>query len=273
MLRRHLSIDGYLSKRSANMVYEIDDTKKVEQLFSNWNDTLIWSCLENVMGNIYVDSLEKPTSAMAILADFCFLTGQPNEELVLHKPEGHDSDFVIMVPENAKWEELIVKCYGSKAKKITRYAIKKDPNVFDREKLQEVVGSLSPEYSLKMIDEDIFNLCKESDWSRDFVSQYKDYEMYRKMGLGAVIFKDGDLTSGASSYTSYKGGIEIEVDTKEGYRRRGLAYVCCAKLILECLDRGLYPSWDAQNKWSVALAEKLGYEFDHEYTAYEIWDY
>ncbi|HHX11905.1 MAG TPA: GNAT family N-acetyltransferase [Clostridiales bacterium] len=255
------------------MIYKVDDTKKVEPLFSDWNDTLIWSCLQNIMGNIYVDSLEKPLSAMAILADFSFLTGQPNEELVLYKPEGHDSDFIIMVAQNTQWEELIVKCYGAKAKKITRYAIKKDPNVFDREKLQDAVRSLSPEYSLKMIDEDIFNLCKESDWSRDFVSQYKDYEMYRKMGLGAVILKDGELISGASSYTSYKDGIEIEVDTKEGYRRRGLAYVCSAKLILECLDRGLYPSWDAQNKWSVALAEKLGYEFDHEYTAYEIWEY
>ncbi|MDD6328823.1 MAG: GNAT family N-acetyltransferase, partial [Lachnospiraceae bacterium] len=34
-----------------------------------------------------------------------------------------------------------------------------------------------------------------------------------------------------------------------------------------------YPSWDAQNKWSVGLAEKLGYHFSHEYTAYEINGY
>ncbi len=75
---------------------------------------------------------------------------------------------------------------------------------------------------------------------------------------------------GASSYTCYSQGIEIEIDTKEAFRRRGLASVCGAKLILECLSRGLYPSWDAQNKWSVALAEKLGYHFDREYTAYEV---
>jgi len=31
-----------------------------------------------------------------------------------------------------------------------------------------------------------------------------------------------------------------------------------------------YPSWDAQNMISVHLAEKLGYEYDHEYTAYEV---
>jgi hypothetical protein len=34
-----------------------------------------------------------------------------------------------------------------------------------------------------------------------------------------------------------------------------------------------HPSWDAYNRWSVALAEKLGYHFDHEYTAYEIYGY
>lgn len=32
----------------------------------------------------------------------------------------------------------------------------------------------------------------------------------------------------------------------------------------------LYPSWEAQNMNSVHLAMKLGYEFDHEYVAYEV---
>ena len=32
----------------------------------------------------------------------------------------------------------------------------------------------------------------------------------------------------------------------------------------------LFECWDAQNMISVHLAEKLGYEYDHEYTAYEV---
>ena len=40
--------------------------------------------------------------------------------------------------------------------------------------------------------------------------------------------------------------------------------------VLQCLKEVLYPSWDAQNMISVHLAEKLGNEFDHEYTAYEV---
>jgi hypothetical protein len=76
--------------------------------------------------------------------------------------------------------------------------------------------------------------------------------------------------SGASSYTFYDNGIEIEIDTKCEYRSRGLALACASGLILECLDRGLYPSWDAHDLRSVALAEKLGYHRDQAYVTYII---
>lgn len=304
------------------MVVKIDNAKKAEPLFCDWQESLIWSCLQNIMGSIYVDNLEKPLSAMAVLGDFCFFAGLPSKELVLYKPEECIHNFIIMVPQNDKWADLIVDGYGDKASKVTRYAMKKEQNVFDKEqnvfdkeqnifdkeqtvydkeqnifgkeqkvydkeqyvfnkeqnifdkeKLQKVVHSLAPEYTLKMIEEDIFNQCRSNDWSRDLVSQYKDYDMYRRLGIGAVVLKDGIPVSGASAYLRYREGIEIEIDTKEEYRRKGLAYICGAKLILECLERELYPSWDAQNKWSVTLAEKLGYHFDHEYTAYEIRGY
>ena len=85
-----------------------------------------------------------------------------------------------------------------------------------------------------------------------------------------VILKDGRIVSGASSYTRYREGIEIEVDTVEEERRKHLATAVCAALILRCLREGLYASWDAQNLNSVRLSEKFGYVFDHEYTAYEV---
>lgn len=121
------------------------------------------------------------------------------------------------------------------------------------------------------MDEDIFGQTRELGWARDFTSQYADYEEYRRRGLGVAVTCQGRLVSGASSYTVYREGIEIEIGTSEEFRRMGFAAVCGAKLILECMDRGLYPSWDAQNKWSVALAEKLGYHFERAYPAYEIY--
>lgn len=255
------------------MVEKVIDTKSAAHLFDGWEETLIWSCLQGIMGEIYADDPENPASAMAILGDFIFLAGKPNKELALYKPDWCVQDFVIMVPRNSGWAELVEQCYQKKAKRVNRYAIKKEPDVFCREKLCQAVAALPDGYMLKMIDEDIYHKCRTNDWSRDLVSQFQNYGTFEKLGLGAVILKGNELVSGASSYSRYREGIEIEIDTKESYRRRGFAYICGARLILECLERNLYPSWDAQNKWSVALAEKLGYHYSHAYNAYEIWGY
>jgi len=47
--------------------FKVIDTKTVEPLFAGWESTLIWSCLQGVMGNIYiyVDSIDHPGSAAA----------------------------------------------------------------------------------------------------------------------------------------------------------------------------------------------------------------
>ena len=255
------------------MIYEMEEKDRTAALFGDWEETMIQSCLEGVMGQVYVDDKYNPASAMAILGDFCFFAGMPDKELTAYKPEWCSQDFMIMVPENDEWTALIVDCYQEKAKKVTRYAIKKEKDNFDKTYLQTVVDGLPDTYKIKVIEEQLFNQCREISWCRDFVSQYESYALYQKYGLGVVILKGYEIVSGASSYSGYLGGIEIEIDTKEDYRRQGLAFAAGAKLILECLKRDWYPSWDAQNKWSVALAEKLGYHYSHDYTAYEISGY
>lgn len=256
-----------------SMIYKLENKDMAAGLFAGWQETIIWSCLQNVMGEIYVNNPEHPASAMAVLGDFCFFAGTENRELVSYKPAHCQQDFIIMIPQTTAWHPLIESYYKERAKKVIRYAIKKEPEVFDFERLQSIVQALPSEYRLQMIDEEAYRMCWEQEWSKDLVSQYRDYEMYRKLGLGVVVMKRDELVAGASSYSTYQQGIEIEIDTKEAFRRRGLATICGAKLILECLERNLYPSWDAQNLWSVALAEKLGYHFEHEYPAYEIWEY
>jgi GNAT superfamily N-acetyltransferase len=254
-------------------VYEIRDTECLEKLFESWQETLIWSCLQGYMGKAYVDNIRSPKSAQIVIADFCFFAGEVNKELVLNKPHDYKSNFIIMTSKNNEWNKLIEKTYKERAKKVYRYAIKKETDIFDILKLEKIVEDIKKPFSIHMIDKDIFNQVMSSKWSQDLCSQFNDYDDYKKRGIGAVVMKDGQIVSGASSYTVYKEGIEIEIDTRKDYRRKGLALACGAKLILECLNKGLYPSWDAQNKGSVALAEKLGYHFDKEYVAYEITDY
>lgn len=252
------------NENEAKPVYELKDTSKVKELFAGWQETLIYSCLQNVMGKIYVTDTESPISAFAFVGCFGFFAGKPDRELVIHKPDG----FVIMVPQNEEWSALIEECYPS-AKRVSRYAIKKD-TTFDVEMLQAEINKLPSEYELKQIDSSVYEKCLEDPITADFVSAFKSKEQYLKMGRGVVIMKDGKIVAGASSYARYNEGIEIEVDTVESERRKHLATIACSSLILKCLEEGLYPSWDAHNMHSVHLAEKLGYEFDHEYAAYEV---
>ncbi len=252
------------------MIYRLLQTENSVPLFAGWQETMIWSCQQGVMGTIYADALEKPASAMALLGDFCFFAGKPGKELVLYESGRSGREFVIMVPQNEEWAKLIEVCYGEHAKKVIRYAIKKEPDIFDQKALKDMVSKLPDGYILMLMDESLFRKCKEIKWCRDWVSQYDTFDKYQKHGLGAVIMKDGEIISGASSYSGYRGGIEVQIDTREDFRRKGLASICGAKLLLECLKRGWYPSWDAQNRQSVALAEKLGYHFEKEYIAYEV---
>lgn len=247
------------------MVYELLDTSKAEQLFAGWQETLIRSCLQKVMGKIYVTDPDNPKAAFAFVGCFGFYAGEPDEELVRYKPAG----FVILTPQNEAWVNLIEEVFPD-AEKATRYAIKKDTR-FDVDSLKANLKLLPCGYELRNIDGEIYDRCLENPVTEDFVSSFASKEEYLKDGRGVVILKDGQIVSGASSYTRYKEGIEIEVDTVESERRKGLALIACSALILRCLSEGLYPSWDAQNMGSVHLAEKLGYEFDHEYTAYEVW--
>ncbi|NBI91179.1 GNAT family N-acetyltransferase [Lachnospiraceae bacterium] len=255
------------------MICELEERERAASIFAGWEETMIWSCLQGVMGHIYVNDKEAPTSAMAILGDFCFFGGVPDGELAAFKPKWCKQDFIIAVPGQAGWAEAIENHYRDKAKKVERYAMKKEPDIFDERKLRDIAGLLPPEYTIGLIDESDFTECKKEKWCSDFVSQFEGWASYQRLGLGVLVKKDGRPVAGASSYTTYRGGIEVEIDAKEEYRRKGLASVCGARLILECLARNIYPSWDAQNKWSVALAEKLGYHFSHTYDAYEIYGY
>lgn len=244
----------------------------MKEFFKNSQDALVWCCKQGTMGNIYYDNSENPHSAMAVLGDFTYFDGEPSEDFALFWPPSTKKDYRILVPSDREWEEILEKCYEGKIKKITRYAMKKEHDIFQKEQLQQAIESvLKKEIQLSFIDEKLFYECRKEEWSYDLTGQFADFDTFAKLGIGVVAVKNEEILAGASTYARYDKGIEIEVDTKIQYRRMGLAYGCSAALILACLEQGIYPGWDAHNLDSRALAEKLGYHFFREYVAYEVY--
>ncbi len=226
------------------------------------------------MGRAWADNSDMPEAARIIVGDFCFFAGNafnPQSEILVQSiPEFHDKPWILMIPKDKSWNTLIENSYAGAYKKYMRYAFTKNPDIFDSVWLNEYIDILPEEYKIMPIDEPLLYSTASEKWSQDLCSQFSSYKEYSEHGLGFVILREGNPVCGASSYTYYDSGIEIEIDTIPEYRRRGLATACAAKLILACVDKGLYPSWDAANLESVALAKKLGYKFEKEYVTYAI---
>lgn len=240
------------------------DREKIHPLFSGCPVALVWSYLQGHMGYALTDDENNPASALIAVGDFCFLGGAPNEALAL-RAKGLE-----LYPYGDGWDACIERVWGGRVHKRLRYAIRHEPDVFNRARLELYARSLPEGFALRTFDAEIFALARSAAWSRDFVSLFPDYSSFAETGIGMCVLFQGELVSGASSYCVYDDGIEIEIDTKPDFRCRGLATACGAGLILACLSRGLYPGWDAYDLRSVALAEKLGYHMDAPYAVYEM---
>ncbi len=248
----------------------LSNPRVAASLFEGWQETLIWSALEGAMGCIWAVS-EQPEAALCQTGDFLFLAGRAEEtqtRLLLETWQKEKGGFEIIVPREEACGALIEEIFGKEAKAGERCAFCKGGERFDPAALRQMVQAAPDAVKVVPFDRALYGMALKQQWSRDFVSQFRDADDYLTRGLGFAAVCQGELVSGASSYTCYSKGIEIQVETRSDWQRKGIASACCAALILECLKRGLYPSWDAANPASAALARKLGYR---EAGLYPVW--
>ncbi len=249
----------------------LNDPESAAVLFREYKDSMVESCLEKTMGEVFADKPNSPQTAAACLGEFCFLAGKADRKFLEELRNNH-SQIGILVPNGEDWSGVIEQTYGSQAERITRYAFLKEEHVWDLDYLEKLTQSLPEGFELRSMDEEIYQYARSHEWARDWVSQFPSYEEFAEKSLGIAIIKDGTPVSGAAAYCISRKGIEIQIDTLPEFQRKGLALSCGAKLILECEKRGLYPSWDAHNPASAALAKKLGYHMEKEYPAYVVFD-
>ncbi|PGZ06617.1 GNAT family N-acetyltransferase [Bacillus cereus] len=251
------------------MIYEANmhTRKKLVSMFEDFNNVVLLSYLQGHMGKAWVNDLENPTVAQITVGIFTFYAGDSNanetEELLRNIP-----DRILVIVNSEEWKKRLEAFHGRKIDKFLRYKFRRNSEVFNPSKLQMYISALPKEYELRKVDEHIANKETLHNVSEDFTSQFQSIEDYIKRGIGYSILYKGEVVCGASSYSIYDDGIEIEVATDLNHRRKGLAIIVSAALILDCLEKGKYPNWDAANTTSAKLAEKLGYVFDKAYDTY-----
>lgn len=238
---------------------------KIKYLFNDIKFYMGKSVLDGLMGEAYTDNLENPTIAYLLVRQYCFINGDSRSELAKQVLKTIPKTCKRIIANN-NWNDIIESTYNE-FEKSKRYSLKKEGNIFNKQQLKEFSEILNSKYEIKEIDEEIYKLIKADD---EDPKQMKITDDYMNKGIGVCCFRDNEIVGICSSNIIYKDGIEINIRVKEGYKHKGIGTAMASKLILMCLEKGIYPSWDAANLTSLELAKKLGYNYDSEYTIYKI---
>ena len=91
---------------------------------------------------------------------------------------------------------------------------------------------------------------------------WRDARQFEAHGGGWCVEREGRLAAMAFASFRFDDQLEIGVETRPQYRRRGYAALAASRLVDECLERRLEPVWACrkENRGSYALACALGFE-------------
>lgn len=239
------------------------------------HEVLVLAAMEGTMGQVWAPKLTDSSYCLIRVGDFTYVLGLPpkGERALDLKAQMYDSCVGTMItPQNERWADWIEDEFQGQYRMVTRYALKRDEYHFDKETLKGYMAEIPEGIRIKKMDERLYHLALKEEWSRDFCSNFEDEKHFMEEGLGYVALKGRELISGCAAYGASSGKMEIQIATKKEYRRQGLGLACSSAFILESMERGSIPNWDAMNLHSVGVAEKLGYVFDKEYQVYQLLD-
>ena len=186
---------------------------------------------------------------------FVYLDGEPEPESIA-RVDSHFRVRPLVCLTNA-WEKQIRAQYPDAS--IYRRTVMKPASCFTIPEKTEI-----PEgYRLTGMDEAAF---EQHPFSHGM--NYSCFAAFRAEGSGAVIYHGEEIVAAASSFLSLNGEVEMDISTKETHRGKKLATACAARMLQDCMDRGITVHWDAQNDVSRHLAEKFGFEIETAYSVY-----
>jgi RimJ/RimL family protein N-acetyltransferase len=221
--------------------------------------------IEGGMGRVFTDAREEPHVALAVL-DFRFLAGDPlhaNAPLLFKQLQPGN---VVIAPTPA-WRHLVTATCPDALTVYRREAFQAEQ--FDADQLRAFRQALPGGFELRRVRlEELAQF--STDLGRSLIYNFRSHEEFITRGVGMGILHQGRFVSGAAAAAVGGGKLEIEIQTRREFRRRGLARAVASALILYGLEHGIEACWDAANEPSAALARQLGFHSTGKYQAYRL---
>lgn len=227
-------------------------------------DISIECVLEDQMGKAHADDLENPSVFQIKTGPFHYFAGDAlgdgGQEMLRHfKP------YNLFMSASEGWLDAAQRMYGESFAGFDRYSFSSEHLSLDHIQMLSRNNRLS--VNVKRFDSALL----ERVWGSDHFIDVSDFESptdFLERGIGYYAEKDGDIIGASYSSLVCSTGIEVSLFISEDYRRRGIATVLSAHLLLWCLQNNMDAHWDAANPESCKLAEKLGYVSVGSYKAY-----
>ncbi|MCD4753775.1 MAG: GNAT family N-acetyltransferase [Anaerolineaceae bacterium] len=254
---------------------KLSDRKKAAGFFTNykWN-YLAKAILDGVHGEVMVDNLSQPNIVVLSLSNInlSIVGGDPSHPAARDFISNLTRRSALLFADHEElWEGLGNEIHGIQFIKTTRYAFTSER--LELEHIKKLRDHLPEQYSLNKIDLELVKkiISEKSVFTEDHFSNFASTDEFLKKGYGFVILDGDQVVSIATTFVVCDDGIEIQINTRKKYEGQGLGTVVGAVLIVESLERGLDPNWDAASKTSAHLAKKFGYIEEGEYPMYFIF--
>ena len=249
----------------------------VAYLFEHPTSSVILSCIQGYLGEIWVDDTLIPQLAIMYAGKTIYVAGSKIDDLCISWIQSFIEERKIakieIIPQNQECNNILERYMTineqSHLKRTYRHLMKLEDMHEKVDDWRTCIDERWDQVQLCEINEHLYEEASSDRYLSNFICNFQSFEEFKNLGMGYLVIYDNKIVGGASSYTRYHQGIEVQIAIAPKFRRRGLAKACAAKLLLKCYEQGLYPNWDAANPASEELAKSLGYKSLRENIVYK----
>lgn len=250
-----------------------NDYNKTLPFVKAQNELSVLSVINGFMpGEIFVNNIDNPTAALIKTSECNLIAGSIHDVDFNSKVSTELDIWDQLTPDSDDWITIIPTLHKNPfIRKYTRRHYTLSINDF-----RQANTPLKDGFILEKVDIDLLrkNHYENSEKLLEWIANWGDDEHFQRYGAGNYIHDGKVIVSWSLSDCSYNKKIAIGIHTDERYRHNGLGKVVVSATVKECFMKG-YENIDwlcvDTNKGSIAIAEKLGFQYSNNYYAFSTY--
>lgn len=252
---------------------ENSNFNKVIQLIKSQNELSVLSVINGVMpGEIYVNDIDNPTAALIKTCECNLIVGCSNDVNFNSEVSKVIDFWDPLTPDSGEWIDIIPTIHTNSF--VRKY--KRRHYILTIEEFKECNKPLEDGFIIEKIEVDLLRKsCYEnSEKLLEWVADWGDDSRFEGYGVGYFIHNGKTIVSWSLSDCSFNERITIGIHTDERYRKCGFGKTVVSAVIKDCFHKGYQEiNWLCvdTNKGSIALAEKLGFQYNNSYYAFSTY--